>query len=90
MRNLLNKKGNSALTEKGERQKLENLAKKQEQQIGSLKKKSEEYKKIGDLIYTKYTEIEKIIKEIKEKNWEVKHSLIKEKNKKERKVILEL
>ena len=79
----------TVLAAKG-KDRLVSLAKKQELQIEKLKKKGEEYKKIGDLIYEKYNEIEKIIKEIKDNNWKVKNPLVKELNKKERKVILEL
>jgi predicted ribosome quality control (RQC) complex YloA/Tae2 family protein len=73
-----------------EKQRLVSLAEKQKAQITALKKKGEEYKQIGDLIYAHFNEIEQIIKDVKKSDWKIKHKLVKEVNKKERKVILEL
>lgn len=78
------------IQETSEKQKLLNLAEKQKEQIKELERKAEDYKKIGDLIYAHFNEIDQIIKEIKKNNWNLKHPLIKEINKKECKLILEL
>lgn len=76
--------------EKEEKQRLEELAERQKQQVEELGKRSEEYKKIGDLIYRHFHDIETIVREYKAKKGDVQHPFIKEVNKKERKVILEL
>ena len=73
-----------------EKQRLANLAEKQKEQIAALKRKGEEYKKIGDLIYNHFDEIDQIIKDVKKSDWKTEHKLIKELNKKEKKIILEL
>ena len=75
---------------KSEKERLADLAEKQKQQIKDLEKKSVEYKKIGDAIYSHYNDIESIIKDIKENDWKTKNKLVKELNKKEKKVVIEL
>lgn len=73
-----------------EKEKLVELAELQKQHIEELKKEAEEFKKIGDVIYTHYTDIENLIREIKEKKWNVQNKIIVELKKAERKVIIEL
>ena len=75
---------------KEEKQRLQELAETQKQQIEDLAKRSEEYKKIGDLIYRYFSDIEVIMKDFRLKKGDVVHPLVKEVNKQERKVILEL
>ncbi len=75
-------------TEKKE--KVDDLAAKQKEQLEDLEKKAVTYKEIGDLIYANYTALEELLKEIKKNNWNVKDKLIKELRKPERKVIVNL
>ena len=59
-------------------------------QIAQLKKETEDFKKIGDMIYAEYGEIDALIKEVREKKWKVQDKRILEMKKAERKIIIEL
>ena len=72
------------------REKTEDLAGKQREQLAELEKKAVLYKELGDLIYTHYADLETLLEEVKKKNWNVKNNLIKELRKPERKVIVTL
>jgi len=82
--------GKEVVEKQEEKEKLGELAQMQKEHIEELKKEAEDFKKIGDLIYAKYAEIDQIIREIKEKRWNVANPMIKEMKKAEGKVIIEL
>ncbi len=82
--------GQEVVEKQEEKEKLVDLAKLQREHIETLKKEAEDFKKIGDMIYTKYAEIDAVIKEIKEKKWNVNNKMILEMKKAEGKVVLEL
>ncbi|MDO8556308.1 MAG: ribosome rescue protein RqcH [Nanoarchaeota archaeon] len=66
------------------------LAAQQEAHIKELEEKAIMCKEKGDLIYSHYTEIEALIAEVKKNNWNVKHDLIKQLNKSDRKFIVSI
>jgi len=82
--------GQEVVEKQEEKEKLIELANLQKEHIETLKKEAEDFKKIGDLIYAKYGEIDEIIKEIKEKKWNVENKMILEMKKAEGKVVLDL
>lgn len=82
--------GGEVVEKQEEKEKLQELAKLQLEQIEQLKKEAEDFKKIGDLIYQKYAEIDSLIKEVREKKWNVKDKRILEMKKAEGKIIIEL
>ncbi|MDP1694044.1 MAG: NFACT family protein [Candidatus Woesearchaeota archaeon] len=82
--------GEEVVEKQEEKEKLEELAKLQLDQIENLKKEAEEFKKIGDMIYTRYAEIDSLIKEVREKKWKVEDKRIIEMKKAEGKIVIEL
>ena len=58
--------------------------------IKELEEESIQFKEIGDLIYNNYSLIDNLIKQIKETKWKYNDDIIKEKNAKESKVVIEL
>ncbi|HLC72040.1 MAG TPA: NFACT family protein [Candidatus Nanoarchaeia archaeon] len=82
--------GEEVVEKQEEKEKLEELAKLQLEQIAQLKKETEDFKKIGDMIYAEYGEIDALIKEVREKKWKVQDKRILEMKKAEGKIIIEL
>ena len=58
--------------------------------IKELEQESIQFKEIGDLIYNNYSLIDNLIKQIKESKWKYNDEIIKEKNAKESKVVIEI
>lgn len=71
-------------------EKLNEILETQKEHIKELEKSSIEDKERGDLIYKNYAIIEGLIKDIKEKKWNVKSKIIKELKPNEGKVVVEL
>ncbi len=82
--------GEEVVEKQEEKDKLLDLAKMQEEHIEMLKKEAEEFKKIGDMIYTNYAVIDELCKEVREKKWNVKNKMILEMKKAEGKIVIEL
>ncbi|HLD15707.1 MAG TPA: ribosome rescue protein RqcH [Candidatus Nanoarchaeia archaeon] len=68
--------------------KLKELAEKQKGQLELLEKRSDEYKRIGDLIFENYNEIESLIGEIRKNKWNVKNPNLIELKKSEAKFVI--
>ncbi len=82
--------GEKVVQKQEEKEKLIELAKLQKDHIQELRKEAEDFRKIGDMIYAQYMDIDKLVREIKEKKWNVKNKMIVELKKAEGKVVIEL
>ena len=71
-------------------EKLNEILETQKEHIKELERRGVEDKERGDLIYKNYNVIENLVKEIKEKKWDVKSKIIKELKPSEGKVVVEL